>query len=67
METDQASEGGQPFVAHVPVPSQKEVCANNNNNHNYVPYYMPCRQHSFGKLLNSTFMWCCLFCDTVWF
>ena len=21
----------------------------------------------FGKLLNSTFMWCCLFCDTVWF
>ena len=20
----------------------------------------------FGKLLNSTFMWCCLFCDTVW-
>ena len=21
----------------------------------------------FGKLLNSTFMWCCLFCDTEWF
>ena len=21
----------------------------------------------FGKLLNSTFMWYCLFCDTVWF
>ena len=21
----------------------------------------------FGKLLNSTFMWCCLFYDTVWF
>ena len=21
----------------------------------------------FGKLLNITFMWCCLFCDTVWF
>ena len=26
METDQTTEGNQPFVAHVPVPSQKEVC-----------------------------------------
>lgn len=25
METDQTEEGNQPFVAHVPVPSQKEV------------------------------------------
>ena len=25
METDQTTEGNQPFVAHVPVPSQKEV------------------------------------------
>ena len=25
METDQTEEGDQPFVAHVPVPSQKEV------------------------------------------
>lgn len=25
METDQTSEGSQSFVAHVPVPSQKEV------------------------------------------
>ena len=27
METDQTTEGNQPFVAHVPVPSQKEVCS----------------------------------------
>lgn len=26
METDETTEGNQPFVAHVPVPSQKEVC-----------------------------------------
>lgn len=27
METDQNADGNQPFVAHVPVPSQKEVCS----------------------------------------
>ena len=32
------------------------VCA---SNHAVWPF--------FGKLLNSTFMWWCLFCDTVWF
>ena len=21
----------------------------------------------FGKFMTSTFVWCCLFCDTVWF
>ena len=28
---------------------------------------MQCDNPFFGKLLNSTFMLCCLFCDTVWF
>ena len=36
METDQTAEGNQPFVAHVPVPSQKEVSLRTSLSYCYV-------------------------------